>query len=388
MRPMANVARPAATYAARSTRYGPSRSISRANINAPAMPPRLSSAVDTMALSSGTPACRSRAGSQLTRKYSTSRFMKNTAHSSRVCAVRRPPNSCMTLMPCCGCASLLLKCTCAARSAPRIGTSSARSVASGVRRAASSRIDSGSHTKSAGSSSKGSAPPSQKVDSHPSEGIIRAARKPPSTAPSGKPQNIRLISVARERAGAYSAVSAMMLGIAPPRPRPVSSRRTSSVVSESAKGVSRVNRPKIAVVAMITRRRPKRSAAGPKTSAPSIRPARPAPNTGPKDETGRPHWAASTGATKATTWVSKPSSIAINAQSRTIRFWARPKGAWSIAVAASTKGVAGILFSVYGAGWAVISPGAAPCPRPCGRCGRWAPPRSGCGPWHAPACPG
>ena len=123
-------------------------------------------------------------------------------------------------------------------------------------------------------------PPSTNTDFQPKWLIRLAAATPPSAAPSEKPQNMIMIVVARIRFGAYSVVSAIALGIAPPRPRPVMKRRMISDCTESAVEVSRDITPKNKVQKMRTGLRPKRSATGPKASAPSMRPKSPAENTG------------------------------------------------------------------------------------------------------------
>src|SRR5258708_21672151 len=63
------------------------------------------------------------------------------------------------------------------------------------------RTDSGSSTIRATSSSSGAAPPRMSTLRQPKWGIIQAARKPPKAAPSGKPQNMALVSVARRESG-------------------------------------------------------------------------------------------------------------------------------------------------------------------------------------------
>src|SRR6516164_8563990 len=64
---------------------------------------------------------------------------------------------------------------------------------------------------------------------------MAAASRPPSAAPSEKPQNMIITMVARRRRGLNSEVKAMAFGIAPPRPSPVKSRITSSESASAAK---------------------------------------------------------------------------------------------------------------------------------------------------------
>ena len=73
----------------------------------------------------------------------------------------------------------------------------------------------------------------------PHSGMIQAARKPPNAAPSGKPQNIALVSVARRRSGQYSLIKVTALGIAAPRPRPVTKRQYRELGEVSVKPEAR-----------------------------------------------------------------------------------------------------------------------------------------------------
>ena len=57
-------------------------------------------------------------------------------------------------------------------------------------------------------------PPSIRTLRQPHCGIIQAARKPPKAAPSGKPQNMALVSVARRPSGQYSLIRVTALGMA------------------------------------------------------------------------------------------------------------------------------------------------------------------------------
>ena len=113
--------------------------------------------------------------------------------------------------------------------------------------------------------------------------------------------------VARRRRGLNSDVIAMVLGIAPPRPRPVRNRIASRVLTSWTNAVASVPMPKARVAKMMIFRRPIRSASGPNTSAPIISPNRPAENTGPSAPLERLHSLASEGATKPMAVVSKPS---------------------------------------------------------------------------------
>jgi hypothetical protein len=102
---------------------------------------------------------------------------------------------------------------------------------------------------------------------------------------------------ARTRRGMYSAVSAMVLDMAPPMPSPVSSRNTTSDSTDQAFAVSSEPRPKISGHTMSTGRRPRRSASGPNTSAPIIIPTSPLDSTGPSAARSTWNSARSAGAT-------------------------------------------------------------------------------------------
>lgn len=110
--------------------------------------------------------------------------------------------------------------------------------------------------------------------------------------------------VARRRSGAYSAVSAMPLGMAPPRPSPARKRQIRSSWSPVDVVATRVRTPKTAVQTMITTRRPNLSATTPKDSAPISNPTRLATNSGPSSGRVRCSSCAIEGATKAMDCVS------------------------------------------------------------------------------------
>ena len=126
---------------------------------------------------------------------------------------------------------------------------------------------------------------------------MSAAIPPPTAEPSEKPMNITMIMVARLRCGAYSHVSAIGLGMAPPSPRPVTKRQTRRLVVDSAVTVSSEVTPNHSVQKMMTGLRPIRSASGLNASAPSMSPNRPAANTGPSSPGFRLQALLSVGAT-------------------------------------------------------------------------------------------
>ena len=144
------------------------------------------------------------------------------------------------------------------------------------------RIDSGSRTADASAIAIGMIPPTMKTAGHPKRGMIDAATRPPTAAPSENPQIIIVTAPARRRRGMYSEVSAMAFGMAPPMPSPVIARQNMSDSTDCAVAVSNEPRPKISEQAMSTGFRPMRSASGPLTSAPIIMPTRPLEITDPR----------------------------------------------------------------------------------------------------------
>src|SRR6202171_4606948 len=112
--------------------------------------------------------------------------------------------------------------------------------------------------------------------------MIPAETMPPMTAPNGKPQNISATRVPRSFAGAYSEVTEMMPGNAPPRPNPVTSLTIPKTGRDDVKGVIDVVAANNATAAIKAGLRPNRSPQMPNTSAPTKLPNSPAPNTMPK----------------------------------------------------------------------------------------------------------
>ena len=163
--------------------------------------------------------------------------MKNTTHSNSVTRVRPSRNRCSTGIPAssgscttnrvagANAAFGLIKPEQFARRAPLRAPGRARGTAP-IPAAASARI---------GTSSSGATPPTTNTERQPKCGISAAARKPPSAAPTEKPQNMIITMVARRRRGLNSEVIAMAFGIAPPRPSPVRKRIASSVLTSWTK---------------------------------------------------------------------------------------------------------------------------------------------------------
>ena len=127
-------------------------------------------------------------------------------------------------------------------------------------------------------------------------GIIQAARKPPKAAPSGNPQNMALVSVARRESGQYSLISVTALGMAAPRPRPVTKRSTARVQMSGEKPEPRQATANTATEPTSTVLRPRRSASGPEKIAPAARPNSAALSTGASAGLLTPHSVISEGA--------------------------------------------------------------------------------------------
>src|SRR5262249_62177727 len=86
-------------------------------------------------------------------------------------------------------------------------------------------------------------PPTTKTAFQPNRAMSPAAAIPPRKAPSEKPQNMIITAVARTRLGAYSLVSAIAFGIAPPSPRPGTKRRRIRGGGDFAAAVDSANNP-------------------------------------------------------------------------------------------------------------------------------------------------
>ena len=200
-------------------------------------------------------------------------------------------------------------------------------VACGSWRRICQRGDSGSRGTSATASINGKTPPSTRMPCQPISGTSCALTTPPKAEPRVNPQNIRVTSAPRRRAGKYSEVMVMVLGIAPPRPRPVRKRRNTSICRSGANAESRLNRPNRATQNSITRLRPKRSESGPQSSAPAVRPSNPAPNNGARSPAVSCQWLRISGAIKPIAAVSKPSSITTRKQQIITRHCRAPTGA-------------------------------------------------------------
>ena len=244
----------------------------------------------------------------------SSRLMKNTTHNNSVASVLPPLKRCRTGIPASSGSSTTNRVAGANTAFGLTNPSSCATRASARPVSARNRTDSGNFSARIGASSSGATPPTTNTDRQPNCGINAAASRPPSAAPTEKPQNMIITMVARRRRGLNSDVSAIAFGIAPPRPRPVRKRIASSVLTSWTKAVTSAPMPNASVDKMMIFLRPTRSASGPNTSAPIISPNRPALNTGPSAPLPRPHSLASAGATKPIAWVSKPSRNSTAAQ--------------------------------------------------------------------------
>src|SRR5258708_427516 len=99
--------------------------------------------------------------------------------------------------------------------------------------------------------------------------MMPAETMPPMTAPNGNPQNISATRVPRSFAGAYSEVTEMMPGNAPPRPNPVTSLTRPKTGRDEVRGVIDVVAANNATAAIKAGLRPNRSPQMPNTIAPT-----------------------------------------------------------------------------------------------------------------------
>ena len=236
--------------------------------------------------------------------------MKYTTQISTVAAARPSVKSCFTTKtpPLDGCSST------PGDSALGSTTSGAIRVRYRLARASSppltsrKRMDSGSRKNAAAAIRIGTTPPTRNTDCQPNRGMRAAATKPPTAAPSEKPQIIVITAVARRRRGMYSEVKAMAFGIAPPMPSPVNTRNAISASTDCAVAVNSDPTPKISADTTRTGFRPTRSATGPLSNAPIIIPTRPVEITEPRTLRGMCRAAVKAGATYPMAWASNPST--------------------------------------------------------------------------------
>ncbi|GLO12229.1 hypothetical protein PPUJ20028_08100 [Pseudomonas putida] len=116
--------------------------------------------------------------------------------------------------------------------------------------------DSGRRQYNSGKTTNGNTPPNTKTLRQPRLGIIQALTKPPAAAPSENPQNARVISSERLRAGAYSLTSVLALGMAAPSPNPVRKRRATRVSRLGEKAEAKVQMPNSSTLHSNTALRP------------------------------------------------------------------------------------------------------------------------------------
>src|SRR5262249_23813443 len=142
-------------------------------------------------------------GSQLFRNQRLSRFMKNIAHKSSVTPAR--PSS----------------------SSIRTDEEPVAAVAP-ARFNARNRGDSGRNAISTAAQRSGVRPPIRNMLAQRRRPITAAATQPAHADPNENPQNIVMTTDVLDRVGMNSEVSASALGIAPPIPKPVTTRNTAS----------------------------------------------------------------------------------------------------------------------------------------------------------------
>ncbi len=86
-------------------------------------------------------------------------------------------------------------------------------------------------------------PPTKKKACQPKWDCSVVATTEGRMPPTARPMNMMMISVARNRLGAYSAFSATVFGSRPPRPIPETKRRIRIALSPGAATIISVNRP-------------------------------------------------------------------------------------------------------------------------------------------------
>src|SRR3954451_17464149 len=156
--------------------------------------------------------------------------------------------------------------------------------------------------------------------------MMPAAARPPKAPPIVKPQNIMVTGNERLRSGLYSQGSVIAIGMAPPRPRPVMKRQIASDSTVVAQAEAMLAGPKPTVAKIRTALRPIRSAMGPNTKAPAMRPPRPETNSSESWGGVRFHCARSAGAMKPIAAVSKPSAATTRKQRMRTVIWYRVNG--------------------------------------------------------------
>lgn len=194
------------------------------------------------------PLATSNDGSQLSNRYSTIRVRKKLSHNSPV--VR-----------------------------PRPSSVSAASVSARRSRGRSAKAgDSGRRAAITAPMATGVRPPIQKTTRQSSAGTkaSRALAMPP---PAGMAADSQVTRAAARSGAVDSAIRAIRLGRAPPRPSPVRNRMATRALLSGLTAVATLNTPNRIIEAIRTRRRPIWSARRPPAMAPMNRPSVLAVNT-------------------------------------------------------------------------------------------------------------
>ncbi len=137
---------------------------------------------------------------------------------------------------------------------------------------AASALVSGNLNQISGATSSGSTPPMMNTIRQSKSGGMFAVKSALVAPPIGMPQNIAAAVEARRSGGEISAATAIMFGIAPPKPRPARKRAAKIVLKSVAAAVASVKRPNVSTDATKTGLRPNLSASQPPAVAPSTRP--------------------------------------------------------------------------------------------------------------------
>ena len=129
---------------------------------------------------------------------------------------------------------------------------------------------------------KGMVPPTINTLCQPKCGINHADIKPPTAAPTGKPQNMVFTSKERLLSGQNSDNKVTALGMAAPKPTPVMKRKISNCSKFWANAEAMLQVEKMNTAMIKTVLRPTLSATGPNDTAPTAKPNKAALITGAK----------------------------------------------------------------------------------------------------------
>ena len=152
-------------------------------------------------------------------------------------------------------------------------------------------------------------PATTKMERQPYAPMTPTATRPAMMMPAGNPKCMKLKAKLRRSSDEYSATMVFRLARIAPIPRPVTNRAAITVFSDGATAVRK--RPAVisARKASIVLRRPKTSASGANRNEATVMPATPELKSSPSCSGDTPHSFRITGAAKAMTNRSNPSSV-------------------------------------------------------------------------------